>query len=219
DPAGTDDAILSARELAAAFQLDGFSPARRGRKRRFVGVLMLLTLVGVGVWLAMDAPRREQAIDWTQTQWTRFTQPPPAEPLFDPLVDRSTDPGPRNADPAPHDSERSPDPADPAPIAVQPTPASPPPSAEPPPTSANPVSPPPRDTASAAPGIEPDLTGLPPISQARELHRRALDAIARGDDRTALRYLEQMQSLPPNVHTGDLQSLLHLVRQRLARTN
>lgn len=211
EPAG-DDAILSARELAAAFQLDGFAPPRKGRKRRILALLLLLALVGVGTWLTIDAERREQAISWTQAQWARLTAPAPAEPKSDPLRD---DPEPTLAATNPNPAPQQPANPDDRAQANNPTP----PSDAPPPVAVDPTPPGPVIANAGGAGIEPDLAGLPPKDQARELHRRALDAIGRGDNRTALRYLEQMESLPANAHTGDLQSLLHLVRQRIARAN
>ena len=43
-----------------------------------------------------------------------------------------------------------------------------------------------------------------------------LDAMAREDFATALRLLETIETLPRNVHPGNLPSRLALVRQKLA---
>lgn len=214
DPGG-DDAILTAQELATAFQL-GVGPQgvpRRSRRRRAL-VLLTLLLGGVGVatWIYTDPAKRSQAAGYLDraVAWLKEKSKPVPTGLEDdtPLTPAATGtpgttepPSINHRRPTPPIVEREPEP-DPEP---QPTPVPTPPVAP---------DPSPGGSSTIA-AIDPALANLAPIEQSRALHRRAIDAMARGDWPTASRLLEAIESLPRNVHPGDLQALKTLVRQKL----
>lgn len=209
----SDDSILTASELAAAFQL-GVGPARSRWKtaRRIVATLLLLGIVGAGVAIYLDPSLRERtvaagqrAMAWAQEQVASLRAgptPTPGRPLPNPATLPTQPTQTAESDP--------PEPLVPPTIALPPEP----------PVVTNPPIESPIIPLPVLPGelaaIDPDLERLPVIDQSRQLYRRAIDAIARDDYARALRLLQAIETLPANVHPGDLQTQLQFVRQRLA---
>lgn len=230
DPTG-DDAILTARELATAFQLGvGPQATRRRYRRRLVRsalALLVLALTAAAVWGYNDPRVRSQASGYLERAVAWFKEaakPAPAgleddQPLSavaNPVGASTEAPSSDDRRPTPAIVERSSDPEPtprPSPIpapTLQPG-STPQPDSTPPPGST-----PPNGRFPAVAAIDPTLANLPPIEQSRALYRRAIDAMAREDFALALQLLEAIETLPRNVHPGDLPSRLALVRQKLA---
>jgi hypothetical protein len=218
DPVG-DDAILTAKELATAFQLGvGPQATRRRHRRQLVRTalaVLFVAVVGIAIWAYNQPQIRSQAAGYLGRAVAWFeetTKPAPAGLEDDQPLSPISNPNAASTDPL-SSAERRPTPAivdrvpDP-----EPTPR---PSPIPTPTpQPGPV--PSGNTPPSIAAIDPALANLPPIEQSRALYRRAIDAMAREDFATALRLLEAIETLPRNVHPGDLSSRLAIVRQKLA---
>lgn len=235
--AAKEEAILSAKELAAAFQLDFKPPGQQtGRKFGFfrtAAALFLIGVVGVGVVMVLRPELREQSTAWLSDKWAglRAELNKPANP-----------PAPSKSMPAKPDSSK-PEPAKPGPIKVEP--------AKPAPVAVNPtvtptptpdeaantpvekpvpavvekpieVAPPPPPPTPMVPeladGGEIEIPESLTTAQAKALGDRlrglGMDAADKGDWRKALYYYEQIQRLPKDVWPADLQVRIAVAKRR-----
>jgi hypothetical protein len=238
-----DSAILSARDLAAAFQLD-FKPNMRRRRKwagKLVAALVLLVLAGVAAVLMTNEPLRRTVLTWGQRQYTTIreavvnrAQPAPVAeaPANPPATDagQPSDISPPRETLASHDVK----PSLSAP-ATKPATAS---AGNRRPTAA--TTPAPSDSTGSRPRVEQPRPRPAPIAvtpapqpppqappqpapidpavaadEARTLWRQAIDAEARQDFAAAVRHYEQIKRLPKSAWPGGLEINLELARQRL----
>jgi len=224
-PADPDNAILSARDLAAAFQLD-FNPKSMRRRRKWfkklLAALILIALGGGVVYLIANEDARTATFAWTQQRYATVreaivsrVQAPPIEDKPAPVAT-----GASPSDSAPRDPSRDvrPAPTTNAMIAAATMPAAPPEVvavAPPPPVK---IEPPRAPPPAPAPAVEPPPAPVDPAvaaDQARTLWREAIDLEARRDFAGAIDKYEQIKKLPKNVWPGGLEINLELARKRL----
>lgn len=235
--------LLTARELAAAFQLnfsdpadaparastaagksaggngspllDAVVPPRRGRRLgRALFVLLLLAAVGGGAVVWFTPQYRQQAIAyWEQSR--DWTVAKWDEWSSTPVVATDAPQGDLDAAPA-TPSAGDGDPADAAAAAGDVGPSAR--KVEPPPVvAADPVvaAPPTASEPGAAAAAPTPADALPPDERARTLRRTAIDAEAAGDYARAVELYEQITRLPREHWPSDLQLRLDAARQRL----
>lgn len=214
DP-NSDDAILTARELATAFQLAvGPQAVQRHRRRTFKWVTLVLLLAGAvaaAIWVYNDADKRSLArgyLDRVAAWFKEKSRPVPTGLEDDTPLPPTAGSAPATVEPPAAVDRR------PTPPIVERTPE-PEPTPRPSPVPTPPTPEPPTGGSAVIAAIDPALANLTPIEQSRVLYRRAIDAMAREDWPTALRLLDAIESLPRNVHPGDLPSRRALVRQKL----
>lgn len=241
--APNDSAILSAADLAAAFQLD-FQPRKHPRRKwvgKTIAALLLLSLGTAAVVLMGNDSLRSTVLTWGQQQYATIreavvsrVQPAPMaqQPTTAPAdVDRPSDITPprtvarRETPPAPLAAPTT-RPAGPstkrAPNVVATAPApteaivSPAPRIEPlrnRPVAAAP--PPPQQPVSQPPPQPAPIDPAVAADEARTLWRQAIDAEARQDFAAAVQHYEQIKKLPRSAWPGGLEINLDLARQRL----
>jgi len=116
-PAGKEESILTARELAAAFQLDFKTPGSRKARKPVGPVKMLVTLllilaVGVAIVMTMRPEWRDQSLAWVSGRWQQvrhsLEQPAaPKTPPEHPTAPAVNPPAPAAPKPAPNSAEVS----------------------------------------------------------------------------------------------------------------
>jgi hypothetical protein len=208
--ARTDGHIVSAMNLAAAFQQDeshgsGHGPGRRSLKVLFA--LVLLAAAGTAAALYARPDWRVQTLEWmnqgwgfVQIKWNDWTRPRAAAPVHDESTPAPT-PVVVTTEPAAAPAPPLPAPAAPATAATQ----------QPP-------------TAAAATEVEPpaptprSLSAAEAIDQARQLWRAAIDAEARRDFTGATRLYEQIKQLPSDAWPAGLQLRLEMAQKRAGQT-
>jgi hypothetical protein len=241
----TDDAILTAAELATAFQLGAGAP-RKGRLRRFVGksmlLLLLLGLVGGGVLMYVDEEARrvglgwgQQAIDWVRTHVSRTTANPTADGNLKPVPLNPAPTGGDNAGGAGQavgsvpngvaSSQANPgNPVDDASAAavgndIRNAAALPRGVEDAQPRPASLRTDPPAVSPATPPAAPAPAVPADAVAAARELarglHRQAIEAQGRQDWPKALQLLEQIKTLPREVQPGDVDVRLRLVKQQM----
>ena len=187
DTAEGEDAILSAKELAAAFKLEFAPPGQRRGRHRLAKVALLLfglALIAGAAALYWQPPWREKTLNWAKQAYQSI-QGAFATPL--PL------PGPM----APGVSSSPEQPPQVIPT-LRPARATTRPDQR---ASEDPAAPSPADLAVAA-----DL--------ARTLWRNAIDAEQRRDFRDAVKSYEQIKTLPSDVWPSSLDLRLEAARQQ-----
>lgn len=236
-----EESILTARELAAAFQLDFKPPPntnRAKRPRRPVRTLFSLLLIGLvagAIVLGLRPDWRQTSFAWATEKWSelaasleRPAKPPQASApptQIDPVRTPARDvppPTPTRQPPVPP-ADSSPPPTPPPTANVPPPEARVEPRIETPkplvvaPPAPTPLAPPP--VAVPAPELTPvpdDLNMDQATQLASELRLKAIDAQARNDWPLALRCYEQIQRLPREAWPADLPLRLDMARRRAA---
>lgn len=183
-----DAGILSARELAAAFQLD-FKPAnpdvvatteKRPSLGKTIAALILLAAVGTAAVLYFKPEYRDAVTsklqdggNWVKAQWTRIGTSDKPDPLKDlnkpvskPVVESK-------------------------PIQVKPFQPEKPQVAPQPPKQENPA-----QQATPAPMENSQAADADPFEQSRQLWRQVWEAKQRGDAAAGVRLIEQIKKLP-----------------------
>lgn len=216
-----EESILSAKELAAAFQLDFKPPpASRGsvleskslkspfpdppRRMGILTTLLLLLMIAaaaVAVVLALRADLRDQAFAWATAKWAdlKSTLEAPASPTKVSLpVTAPVSSANSRTIPAPI-PQKPETPAPPVEVTNKVDPPSPPavvaPAPPPPPVSSTPAS-----TTDVPSTMDLDQA----MTIAQQLRKNAIEAEGR-DWATALKLYEQIQKLPPEAWPRDLQ--------------
>jgi hypothetical protein len=225
-----EESILSAKELAAAFQLN-FKPSPASRdtllenknlkprlspppqRMGFLTTLLILSVIviaAVAVVLGLRADLRDQAFAWAAAQWAdlKSVLEAPASPVKvnSPVsfpVDSSDS---RNTPaPTPRKLESPPTPIPSATPSVPPTEVTN--KVDPPVPTPAVISPPPS-VVSSAPTSKSDVPSTLDIDQAmslaQQLRKNAIEAEGH-DWATALKLYEQIQKLPPEAWPKDLQ--------------
>lgn len=192
-PPPSDDGILSARELAAAFQLELVPP----RPPKPILKPILLTLAGFLVLTGLVALWARD--DWRRSAVAWFGS------MFEAVSSRIDTRAP----------QQNPVPSEPAISAPEPRPALPPPVAPPQQPAATEAAPEPRPEAAPPPAAPVQTPGGDPLLVSRTLYRQAIDAESRQNPHEALRLYEQIQQLPPSVWPGDLQIRIDQVRRQI----
>ena len=226
-PINKEESILTARELATAFQLD-FKPTGRSGGRgprrpvRTLAALLLILLIAGGIVLALRQDWRETTFAYAKDTWARLSakleQPAKPTTLY-PSTQASRRPAVPTAAPMPEpvksptsEPQVSPPPAAPTrppeAVVVAPTPA--PVVEAPKPVVVTPT--PPVDSGIAA--SPADLTIDQATTLASDLRIKALDAQGRGDWPSAVKLYEQIQRLPRDAWPADLTMRLDLARKR-----
>jgi hypothetical protein len=238
-----EESILSAKELAAAFQLDFRPPGSRGsgggrRPVRTLAALLLIALIAGGIVMVMRPDWRETTKSWATEKWGTLTasletpakpNSTPAKPaqsgkepaLVSPVNKPTVVETPRPPAVTPPKPVQSPEPAvveNRPPVPVPPPTVEPKiePKPEPPPVA---VTPPPKPQPAPVlvplPDVSPDeLTIEQATTRASELRLRAMDAQARGAWPDALQLYEQIQKLPREAWPADLQLRLDIATRR-----
>ena len=227
-PVDREESILSARELATAFQLD-FKPTGRSGGRgprrpvRTLAALLLILLIAGGIVLGLREDWRTTTFTYAKVTWARLSakleqpaKPTTFNPSTRPTVS-SVRPTPMPNTPEPvkpptSEPQVAPPPAPPAkpPEAVV---IAPPPAAiveTPKPSVVTPL-PPPEHVDVVPPA---DLTIDQATTLASDLRNKALDAQGRNDWPTAVKLYEQIQRLPRDAWPADLTMRLDLARKR-----
>jgi len=236
--AGKDEKILTARELAAAFQLDFNPPGEKPRKKfpilRSFAAILFIGVVGAAVVLALRPDWRDTSAQWASEKWStvRATLERPATPANKPLA------SPAQAKPAIDKPVAN------KPVANKPVPSNPvAPSVTKVPEAVPPfvVTP---DVPAPSTVVEPIVTKAPEaiaanqpvqsveatadnpidipsdmsIDQATELGKKlrlqGMDAEAGNNFRRALRIYEAIQRLPRDAWPADLTLKLEAARRR-----
>lgn len=202
----TDEGILSAKELAAAFQLD-FRPA--GKRRRFgksktLFALLLIAAVSAGILFYLRPDYRVRSTEWARGAWSSgqayFNAPAATRPATAAAPAAATRPlFPSTPKPI--------RPADAGPVATAPAQTVPPAVVTPAPQPKPFVAEPPPETA---PPIDPVLA----VEQARMLRGRAIDAEFQRDYPLALKLYQQIERLPREAWPPDLQVRLDEVKRK-----
>ena len=235
-----EESILTARELAAAFQLDFRPPGGRnggGKVRRPVrtlaGLVLIAAIAGV-ILLGLRADWREKTFTWVSERWgslaASLEQPakqagtgkavaPKPDPVAPPMS-REPAKGPTTPviPPRPQPVVETP------PAVVKPEPRvepKPEPKVEtpapvvvtpPPPKPAPVYVPPPAPPAADIP--TEDLTIEQATVRASDLRLKAIDAQTKNDWATALHLYEQIQRLPRDAWPADLSLRLDVARRK-----
>ena len=159
-----EEAILSAKELAAAFQLDFKPPGQQGGKRfgffRTIAALILIGAIGTGIVMFLRPELREQSITWVSNKWdnlrAELDRPAGAKPIpSKPAATTNDAPKPKPQPPVAIPPTPTPAPAP----AVTPAPANVPPE---PPAATPKVEPPPEQPIVVAPKPTPPPEVKPP---------------------------------------------------------
>lgn len=214
-PRNRDDTILSASELAAAFQLN-VPRMPSERRRRPLGVLLvLLLLAGMAavILLAIRPDYRSDSMVWVSTAWSnikaKFAAPPTVKPA--PIAPK---PVPSPLEDLPDDTVvTAPPPTKTAPPVNVPekvTPPTPPTPAPQPVVEAPAPTPPPAPQPAVVYNTSDDMP-----TRIRKLRNAALDAEGRNDYREAVRFYEQIRQFPRDSWPGDLQVRLNSAKERM----
>jgi hypothetical protein len=223
-----DPGILSAKELAQAFQLDfapETRPPRRGRLLRGILTLLMLTIIGFTGLMLLWGDLREQTFAWLtrtsdsiQHYFSRPAKTSPEGTRTDPVA---TPPAtqPTAAKPIVHLRATVEGPS------TRPVGAGAAPTTiihEAPPLRADvDVQPPVRQTP-PGPQVKPDppspsspAIDVDPVDQARALWSHAIDAEAKQDYPEAIKFYEQIKKLPQNVWPAGLEIRLAAAKRQL----
>ncbi len=225
-----EEQILSARELAAAFQLDFKPPGQPGGKRfgffKTAITLLLIGGVGTGIVMFLRPELREQSTDWLSAKWTALRA------QLDKPATVGTTPIPKSGSPGAAAPTIAAPKSKPAPVAVAPAPEvkpSPAPDVKPAPVPTLPPAPRPVVEQPAAVIPAPAGVDVTPSDdvvipdnltpeQARDLgqtlRKRGLVAADKGDWRMALHMYQQIQRLPREAWPSDLQVKLDVAKKR-----
>lgn len=210
-----DAGILSAKELAAAFQLDfkpsASAPAKEPvlapRKKRSGGkiaaLLLFLAAGGVAAVMYFKPEYRTQVVaqwdsltEWTQQKWNSLNAPEKPNPLKD-----------IQSNPANETKVVSSNPEQTQVAPFQPE--------ERKPSENTPVEPPPRTPQGDPPQIVQPV--MDPSDQSRQWWGQALDAEARGQYADAVQLYEKIKLLPQNVWPINLELKLQQARDQLKK--
>lgn len=237
-PAATPSGILTAKELATAFQLDfqpkPAPPRKRRRSAKTLLVLILLGGVGAGVTAYLRPDLRDQSVEWVRRysaqikarlEAQRNQQSPAAEPTTDELAGQSPDSSfdslmaapkaePPSA-PASGGAQASGDSAtaDSTDGAQRASDTQRPVEAAPKPQVV--PEPQPAPAVAAPMPAEPAVSEAEMISRVRSLWSAAIDAEGDGDYAKAVRNYEQIRKLPRTVWPGGLDIRLNEARKHV----